>query len=126
MIQKSFDHLDELDIFMNDHKFIIIQVSADWCKPCKTITPLVNEYIQKLECDKTFLFLKCDFDTMNECESFMETYHIQKIPHFIFIEYGVMTKSYTGANMDILQKEISDFVRKNQPISKEAFESTDF
>ena len=42
-----FENNDELDIFMNDHKFIIINVSAAWCKPCKAIAKPVEDFIKK-------------------------------------------------------------------------------
>ncbi len=126
MIMKTFEHTDELDIFMNEHSFIIIQVSAAWCKPCKSLSPHLEEYIQKLKCDNSFIFLKCDYDIISEFQSFLDTYQVEKIPYFIFLEYGAMRSSYNGANMDTIQSHISDFVIRNTRLTNDSFLSTDF
>jgi thiol-disulfide isomerase/thioredoxin len=123
---KTFEHTDELDIFMNDHSFIIIQVSAAWCKPCKSISPYLEKYIQELKCNNSFLFLKCDYDIISEFQSFIDTYEVEKIPYFIFLEYGAMKSSYSGSNMDHIQNIISDYVIRNTRISNDSFLSTDF
>lgn len=126
MIVRTFDHPDELDIYMNDHKYIIIQVSADWCKPCKSISPQVQKYVEGIKCDETFLFLKCDYDIISEFTEFIETYDIQKIPYFIFLDRGVMKSSMKGANFEAIHDTIADFVSKNNSISDDAFENENF
>ena len=125
---KTFEHPDELDIYMNDHKYIIIQVSADWCKPCKSISPIVQQYIEGIKCEDTFLFLKCDYDIISEFGDFLETYQVEKIPYFIFLEYGVMKHSFKGANFEQIHDLISDFVTRNSSnmINDDAFQNDDF
>ena len=80
-----FENIDELDLFMNDYKYIIINVSAAGCKPCKAIASPGEEFIKKMSCDE----------------------------HFIFMERGVMTTSFAGADLDKLFSLIRDFVTKN-------------
>ncbi len=123
----SFDHTDDLDIFLNDYKHIIIQVHAQWCKPCKNIANDVTDFIQNIKCDDSFIFLKCDYDLISEFELFIEEYRIEKIPYFIFIEYGVMKDSYQGTNLTILFEKFRDFTTKNTSISQNSFsENSDF
>jgi thiol-disulfide isomerase/thioredoxin len=126
MLFKTFEHVDELDIFMNDHKFIIINVSAAWCKPCKSIAPELEKFIQNIECNDSFLFLKCDYDIISEFQSFIDEYYVQKIPYFIFIDRGTMSDSLTGSNIDQIKNKINDFIIKNSPISNKSFENSDF
>ena len=109
----TFENTDELDLFMNDHKFIIINVSAAWCKPCKVIAKPVEDFIKKSVCDDNFIFLKCDYDFISDNQTFMDEYKVSKIPYFIFIERGVMKNSFVGANTNELFTMINDFITKN-------------
>ena len=112
----TFENIDELDLFMNDHKFIIINVSAAWCKPCKAIAKPVEDFIKNKICDDNFIFLKCDYDFISDNQIFMEEYKVNKIPYFIFIERGVMKDSFTGADTNKLFNLINDFVLKNNSL----------
>ncbi len=113
MKYEIFENSDELDLFMNDYKFIIINISAAWCKPCKAIAKPVEDFINKKVCSEHFIFLKCDYDFISDNQTFMDEYKVNKIPYFIFIERGVMTNSFIGADLDKLFDLINDFVTKN-------------
>jgi thiol-disulfide isomerase/thioredoxin len=113
MKYQTFENTDELDLFMNDHKFIIINVSASWCKPCKAIAKPVEDFVKKIVCNDNFIFLKCDYDFISDYQTFMDEYKVSKIPYFIFIERGVMKNSFVGANTNELFSLINDFVTKN-------------
>lgn len=43
----TFNDLQNKITNLNQHK-LIIKFTADWCNPCKTIQPLVNEFIQQI------------------------------------------------------------------------------
>ncbi len=126
MLYKDFDHIDELDIYMNDYKYIIINISAAWCKPCKSIAPALEKFIKETKCDENFLFLKCDFDIICEFQSFIDEYQVEKIPYFIFIERGVMTKSCSTSNIESIEDHIRDFIIRNSTISQNSFHNDDF
>ena len=46
------------------NKIIIIKFSADWCKPCKKIKPIVEEWYSKL--NETFIIFEIDIDETME------------------------------------------------------------
>ncbi len=122
MKYEIFENSDELDLFMNDHKFIIINVSAAWCKPCKAIAKPLEDFIKNKVCSEHFVFLKCDYDLISDNQTFMDEYKVNKIPYFIFIERGVMINSFVGANTNELFNIIDDFVTKNNDfVIKEDF-----
>lgn len=43
----TVDEFQELQGNLNN-KVLLIKFSADWCKPCQKIKPLVNDYIMKM------------------------------------------------------------------------------
>lgn len=47
-----------------ENKIIIIKFSADWCKPCKKIKPIVEEWFSKL--NETFIIFEIDIDETME------------------------------------------------------------
>ena len=47
-----------------ENKIIIIKFSADWCKPCKKIKPIVEEWFSKL--NETFIIAEIDIDETME------------------------------------------------------------
>jgi thiol-disulfide isomerase/thioredoxin len=116
MKYETFENTDELDLFMNDHKFIIINISAAWCKPCKAIAKPVEDFVTNIICDDNFIFLKCDYDFISDNQTFMDEYKVSKIPYFIFIERGVMKNYFVGANINELFTLIENFVSKNNSL----------
>tara|TARA_Y100000996_G_scaffold412425_2_gene398496 strand:+ start:11264 stop:11653 length:390 start_codon:yes stop_codon:yes gene_type:complete len=46
------------------NKIIIVKFTAEWCKPCKKIQPLVNESFNKL--NDTFVIFEIDIDETME------------------------------------------------------------
>ena len=47
-----------------ENKIIIIKFTADWCKPCKKIKPIVEEWFSKL--NETFIIAEIDIDETME------------------------------------------------------------
>ncbi len=122
MRYETFENTDELDVFMTEHKYIIMNISAAWCKPCKKIAEPMELFIRDLACSSDFVFLKADYDLISDNTTFMEEYKVNKIPYFVFIENGVMKESYIGADMEVLTGMISSFVASKNPPEKISFQ----
>jgi thiol:disulfide interchange protein len=122
MRYENFENRDELDVFMTEHKYIIMNISAAWCKPCKKIAEPMELFIRGLTCSSDFVFLKADYDIISDDSLFMEEYKVSKIPYFVFIEKGVMKDSYIGADMEVLARMISSFVADKNPPEKISFQ----
>lgn len=61
------------------YEFVILKFYADWCKPCKQITPfiekIINEKTKKFEANKVqnkFIFVSVDVDECFDLYAFMK------------------------------------------------------
>ena len=69
----------ELAEFTKKYKRIIVQFSAQWCGPCRKITPELTEYINKIERDDV-IYVYCDVDIVGEIS---DKFGVKSIPCFI-------------------------------------------
>ena len=72
---------EDLTSFLKNTKyeFVILKFYADWCKPCKQITPfiekVINEKTKKFEAGKVknkFIFVSVDVDECFDLYAFMK------------------------------------------------------
>tara|TARA_Y100001970_G_scaffold286648_1_gene409353 strand:+ start:1111 stop:1461 length:351 start_codon:yes stop_codon:yes gene_type:complete len=96
-------------------KDIVIYLYADWCGPCKTIGPTVDECMRKAV-SKGHLCLKLNVDRCSDLFSFLRSSRriIQGIPAILY--YNVENTSiypdelFTGADCDNLLQFFETFV----------------
>ncbi len=74
------------------HRFLVVDCWAEWCGPCMTIAPDIEELAG--EFGGTIAFGKCDADINREV---MRTYQISAIPTLLFFADGSLTGRLTGA-----------------------------
>ncbi len=74
--------------------------TADWCAPCKKVKPIVEEVNR----DSAIKFTLIDVD---ENKSLCQTYSVNSVPTFIFIQDGQELRRMTGAKN---KKELEDFL----------------
>ncbi|MDE5617432.1 MAG: thioredoxin [Ureaplasma sp.] len=75
--------ISEFNKIINDEKLTVVDFFANWCGPCKMLTPVFasveNDYSNKAN------FIKLDIDQLNEIPS---QYDVQSIPTIIFFKNG--------------------------------------
>jgi len=81
-------------------KKVIIDFFADWCGPCKRIAP---EYEKLSEKYTDVVFLKVDADAS---EKLSESFQINALPTFLFLNKGNIVKRLEGANVAELVKNL--------------------
>lgn len=91
---------DDLGYLVEQHDKTILQFSADWCGPCRRVTPLVKEKLQELN-DTRIGYIYIDID---KHESIASAFQVSSIPHFIIYdkESDTITLPYTGSDVDDL------------------------
>ena len=86
LIGKRMDNYHFTDLHGNKvelakiNKPILLEATASWCKPCKALTPAMNEIVEKYHEQMEFIYLT--FDTQEKAEVYAKGLHpkINMIP----------------------------------------------
>merc|ERR1712224_915399 len=76
---------------------VVIDFTATWCGPCKTIAPVFEKFASEYE---DIFFYKIDVD---ENEEVAELEEVSKMPTFKFYHNGTVKDVFSGANEDSLK-----------------------
>ena len=80
----------EEEVMKSDRK-VIVDFSADWCGPCKMMSPVIDEIAEELG-DK----VKVGKVNSDENMNLLERYGIMSIPTIIIFENGEVSKTFVG------------------------------
>jgi len=80
----------------------VIMFSANWCKPCQMVTPVMEE----LEREGNFNLYKVDTDEEYELSKF---FNIRSIPTLVFVPIKGQPVAHTGA---FPKSELKKFISK--------------
>jgi thioredoxin 1 len=75
--------------------------TADWCKPCERVRPIVKELNRE---QTVALFQTIDADDNLDLVS---RFNIRSVPTFIFFEDGIEKRRITGAQT---KEQLEDFI----------------
>lgn len=86
-------HLNDssIDKAIKNSKIIIIDFWADWCGPCKMISPVIDSISTKVTDDVTIAKVNVD-DAPSSCADFA----ISSVPTILFFKNGTQVDSYKG------------------------------
>jgi thiol-disulfide isomerase/thioredoxin len=111
LVIKNFEEFD--NIFNdNNNDFILINISASWCKPCNNIKEELNEYISNLSIENS-VFLKIDYDLIDGNEDFSNYFEISKIPYFFMYKDKSKISEFQTANIDNIRNNINSIIENN-------------
>ena len=80
----------EEEVMKSDRK-VIIDFYADWCGPCKMMSPVIDEIAEELG-EK----VKVGKVNSDENMNLLERYGIMSIPTIIIFESGEVSKTFVG------------------------------
>jgi len=100
---KELKTLKEFEKHKQKNKFVLLDFTAAWCRPCQGIAPLLEEIKDEY---KDVLFLKVDVDKFQEL---CDDYNVSSMPTFILLEEGeIKGERVSGADIEkvmlLLQK----------------------
>ncbi len=83
---------ENYEAIVADSKPTVIDFWAEWCGPCRTIAPIVEElaeeYVDRVNIGK------CDVDSADDV---VATYRVRNIPTLVFIKDGNVVGKHVGA-----------------------------
>ncbi|KAK2636295.1 hypothetical protein Ddye_031087 [Dipteronia dyeriana] len=82
------------------NKLLVIDFTATWCGPCKSMEPVIKEFVAKYS---EVEFIKIDVDKFTEIT---KQFGVEAMPTFILIKKGKEVDRLVGAKKDDLQKKI--------------------
>lgn len=98
---KQLTTLQEFKETISKHKKVVVDFYAQWCGPCKRISPQIEELSKK---HSDILFVKVDVDVS---EDIAEEYNISSLPTFMFFLNGKeVAEQVTGASIDAVKKNV--------------------
>ncbi|XP_023002551.1 thioredoxin H-type-like [Cucurbita maxima] len=83
-------------------KLIVVDFTASWCGPCRTIAPYFSELAKN---HPGVVFLKVDVDELNTVATEWE---INAMPTFVFMKRGETVHKIVGADKSALLKKIEE------------------
>lgn len=78
--------------FVQDESLVILDFWADWCSPCKIMTPMLTELHTELEAP-----FKLGLVDVEKEAALAEAYGIQSVPTLLIFKNGKATEKVTGA-----------------------------
>jgi thioredoxin 1 len=88
---KSIGSAQEFDTLLNSGKPVVADFFADWCGPCKRLSPIMHE-LAKQYGDKV-IFVKVDVDQVQDLAA---RFQISSIPDVRFFKNGKQQEQMVG------------------------------
>ncbi len=85
---------------------VVVYFTAEWCGPCKSMSPVIKELVSDMSDKATFL--KLDVDRNQEAAG---VYNVQGVPAFILFKNGKIVWRQTGAiSGSIIKQAIEQYL----------------
>ncbi|XP_019713989.1 thioredoxin b isoform X1 [Hippocampus comes] len=106
MVVVSIESTEEFDGYLKNSgdKLIVVDFTAVWCGPCKTMAPIFEE-LSNNAAYADVIFLKVDVD---KCEEVSTKSGVQCMPTFHFYRNGSRVDYFSGANQATLKKKLAE------------------
>ena len=113
VIQITEDNFDE--IVMKSEKPVLIDFYADWCGPCKMLSPIVEQISE--EYADTYLVGKVNVD---EQPGLALKYQVMSIPMLVTMNLGMFAAKSIGV---ITKEEVLDLLQQAEVLRDQKVES---
>lgn len=123
MLIQSIETYKELQDYLKKYKYIIVNISATWCKPCMELKPLIEKFISVLATDqKDYIYLKIDEGDYSSDDQFENLFHMKKIPYFAILKDGKLVDMFVSGDFSYVSSKIFEYIRSEKIINN----TTDF
>lgn len=106
----AFEFTDaNFDEHLKSGKAMVVDLWAQWCGPCRMVSPLIDEFAGEYDEDQV-LIGKMDVDSNTEIPA---RYGVTSIPTILFIKNGdIVTRKVGAQPKDKLKKAIDELIQK--------------
>ena len=101
----SFEQFNKIKGMM---KYVVIDMYAKWCMPCKQIAPHYEKMYADYEARDDVVFLKCDVD--QEMFNLLQV-EVMSIPTFVIYRAGVPVDKVLGGDLEELRATIDKIIQ---------------
>jgi thioredoxin 1 len=88
-------NIDNIDEVLKEKSVTLLQFSAEWCGPCKMLTPIISTLAEEYS-DKDANILKINVDSNAEIG---HKFNVRAIPTVIIFKDGIEQNRLVGMNM---------------------------
>jgi len=113
----SFEQFKE---YINNYKYIIVNIGATWCKPCISIKPQIEKFISVID-EIDYIYLKIDNLIFDEDIEFEIFFHLDKIPYFAFIKNGTIIDHFVSGDFNTVSKRLFDKITYEREQDKKQY-----
>ena len=96
---------NNFDDHVNSGKLIVVDFYADWCGPCRTMSPIIDELC--VEFESRAVIGKLDIETDGDMA---DKYGVRSIPTLIFFKDGEIVDKTSGVVSKI---QLEDMINKH-------------
>lgn len=109
MLIKNIISYEDFETYMKNYDHIFINISANWCKPCMEIKPLIEKFVAVIN-EKNVIYLKLNYDLYDYDESFHFYFGVKKIPYFGYIKNGKLINTFGSSDFTFVSKKIFEII----------------
>lgn len=121
-IVRSFN---DLVAYLDKYRYAIVNISANWCKPCKEIKPNIEKFVSVINNDK-FVYLKIDYDIYESDDNFDKIFSTTGIPYFGIIKDNLLVHAVTSGDFIRVSTMIHQYIQHEEEVAKKLDLSNDF
>ncbi|XVF84820.1 hypothetical protein PTKIN_Ptkin17bG0070100 [Pterospermum kingtungense] len=99
-IQSTSQWRAQLEASKQSNKLLVVDLSASWCGPCKSMEPAIEEFAT-IYADVQFLKIDVDFSRDVAME-----FKVEAMPTFVLVKKGKEVCRVVGARKTVLQRMI--------------------
>ena len=107
---KYVESIDEFKEYVGSGK-VVMDFYAEWCGPCKMLTPVLEEVSKKLE--GQVRIVKCDIDKFPEIAS---AFKVMSVPTLIYFQDGKAITADVGLHAGTTAAELDSEAQKKSRI----------
>lgn len=95
MIDVTVENFNQVVVEGSSNKPVLIDFWADWCEPCKTLTPLLEEIVASYQGELILAKINCD-----EQQQIVAQFGVRSLPTVVLFKDGQPVDGFTGASTE--------------------------